>query len=276
MQTQKTKQPLNYYQILSVDAQVTIKQIRSAFRQKAKRLHPDTVGTHGQSNNSEQQMRLLINAYQTLSHPDLRRDYDLTHKIDTHKFSFSFREFMRKRTNDHKSLARLILYELLHDHITEAIRLYESYFYDELDTSIQRGSIRRRLSYYFSYNDYMDCLFLLADAYEKQHQYLKAIRFYRNIARLESNKAIFGYFFDDVRDAMKRIIRVWEKNSRTQHIVRFVPSLLDIHSLRRDRVFFEQKIARGQKFYYGKGDQEDGQENATAAMPESHLHEMHA
>lgn len=241
---------LNYYQILEIDVQATVKQIRSAFRQKAKKLHPDTVGAHSPKSDSDNdhRMRLLINAYHTLFNTDLRRNYDLTHNIDAHKFNFSFRDFLRNRVGDYKSLARLVFYELLHDRPEEAIELYERNFNDELDASINRGSVRKRLSFYFSYNDYMDCLFLLAEAYEKEQQYLKAICFYRNIARLESNKAIFGHFFDEVRDALKRIVRTWEKRARVQHIIRFVPSLLDIHSLRRDRLFFEKKIACGQEF----------------------------
>lgn len=245
---QQSQQKLNYYEILGIDTNATTKQIRSAFRQRAKKLHPDTANEHT-PHSSDQRMHLLLNAYHTLSNSGLRRDYDRVHGVDAHKFNFNFREFLRQQVRDRKSLARLVFYELLHDQPREAIRLYELYFDDELDRSVPRKSMRKRLSFYFSYRDYMDCLFLLAEAYEKQQQYLTAIRFYRNIARLESHRAIFGYFFEDVRDAMKRIIRVWERHARPQHILRFVPSLLEIRSLRRDRAFFEKKLARYQEMY---------------------------
>lgn len=237
------QEPLNYYEVLGVDYHATTKQIRSAFRGKAKQFHPDTTDAHSLKN-SDRYMYLLIKAYRLLSNFELRREYDLKHGINSQKFNFNFREFLKRRVYDHKSLARLVFYDLLHDRPRDAVMIYERYFEDELDKSLNRRSIRRRLSFYFSYSEYMDCLFLLAEAYEKQSKYLKAMRFYRNIARLESHREIFGHFFIEVRDALKRIVRVWKKGGHFQHIIHFVPSLLDIRTLKRDRVFFEQVVGQ--------------------------------
>lgn len=59
----------DYYDLLGVTRDATPTEIRSAYRALAKRLHPDTGGTAGT-------FRLLREAYETLSDPDLRDDYD--------------------------------------------------------------------------------------------------------------------------------------------------------------------------------------------------------
>ena len=239
----------NYYQILGVNSQANVKQIRSAFRQRAKKLHPDVSTVESFTSIDNRQMHLLIKAYHILSNPDLRRDYDLTHGIDAHKFDFDFRDFLKKQTKDKKSLTRLVFHDLLRDHYDEALAVYEQYFDDELETSVSRASVRNHISFYFSYSDYMDCLFLLAEAYERKRQYLKAMHFYYNIARLESHKAIFGEFFSEVREAIRRIIRIWERSNHFQHIIRVVPFLFDVRSLKKERAFYEKKIIRYHNIY---------------------------
>lgn len=60
----------NYYQILGVPADATTRQIRAAFRRRARELHPDVSGL-----GSEPFLK-LFEAYTVLSQPERRRQYD--------------------------------------------------------------------------------------------------------------------------------------------------------------------------------------------------------
>ena len=60
----------NYYAVLGVDSDANLDQIKSAYRKKAKKLHPDRYGQ-----NSEP-FRAVQEAYDVLSDPERRRAYD--------------------------------------------------------------------------------------------------------------------------------------------------------------------------------------------------------
>lgn len=71
----------NYYKILGVPVNATEEQIKRAYRERAKLLHPDVSRARG----SNIRFQLLGEAYQTLIHKDKRRRYDIKFKygIDT-------------------------------------------------------------------------------------------------------------------------------------------------------------------------------------------------
>ena len=62
----------NYYDILGVSKDATQDDISKAFKQKARRLHPDV----NHAPNAKEQFQELNEAYNTLSDPDKRRQYD--------------------------------------------------------------------------------------------------------------------------------------------------------------------------------------------------------
>ena len=63
--------PRNYYVVLGVTRGATPDEIRSAYREHAKALHPDRAGDDGTGPFQE-----LSEAYATLSDPARRREYD--------------------------------------------------------------------------------------------------------------------------------------------------------------------------------------------------------
>ena len=63
----------DFYKILEIDRKASDKEIKKAFREKAKHLHPDK----NKSPNAEAQFRELAEAYEVLSDPQKRKEYDV-------------------------------------------------------------------------------------------------------------------------------------------------------------------------------------------------------
>jgi len=64
--------PDDYYAVLGVDPQASVDAIKAAFKKLALQYHPDVY----KGTDAEERMRGLLQAYQTLSDPDARKEYD--------------------------------------------------------------------------------------------------------------------------------------------------------------------------------------------------------
>ncbi|WOK93636.1 chaperone protein dnaJ 20, chloroplastic-like [Canna indica] len=65
------------YELLSVDKSAGPEDIKAAYRRQARRWHPDTCHSAADKNYFAEQFMRAKEAYEVLSDPDLRRDYDL-------------------------------------------------------------------------------------------------------------------------------------------------------------------------------------------------------
>ena len=93
----------DFYKILEVDRKASEKEIKKAFREKAKHLHPDK----NKSPNAEAQFRELAEAYEVLSDPQKRKEYDIggNHRAYTQgsratNFDFNFDDLFKQFEND--------------------------------------------------------------------------------------------------------------------------------------------------------------------------------
>lgn len=182
-----------YYDVLQVDVSCTTEEIKQAFRSRAKELHPDVTVANEES---VAEMRLLIQAYRTLVDPESREHYDRTHFIVPPEFRFDYREFLRGREDDMVSQSKLIFFDLLHSHEDDALSLF-----DYLSTA---GAFD--LSDYLDREDFMDCAFLLAEAYETRGTLLRAYELLIAIVDFERSKPYFRHFFDEVIERLRRIV----------------------------------------------------------------------
>src|SRR5208283_4271425 len=114
---------INYYEILGIAQDSTAQEIKKSFRKRAKEIHPDV--RPDSDRRSEEEMRLLLSAYEVLSDMQKRDEYDRTlHAVLRHQ-GFDYREFLRRRADDPQSQSKLIFHDLLANHQEEAVELYE-------------------------------------------------------------------------------------------------------------------------------------------------------
>lgn len=74
----------DYYKILEVDATATPEQIKAAYREMAKKFHPDAVGA---SQGNADRFRDIQQAYQVLATKESRVSYDLDRKRNPNNYS---------------------------------------------------------------------------------------------------------------------------------------------------------------------------------------------
>ncbi len=183
---------VDYYEILGIEQSSSLQEIKKSFRQKAKRFHPDI---DAKSEKSDTAMRLLLKAYQVLSDPEKRKEYDKIRKTYISAGKFNYRDFLRKRKNDIYSQSKLIFYDLLHNNESDALDLFEE-LADNKKIVLER---------YLGREDFMDCAFLLSEEYEKRQDFIKAYELLVKIVVLEQEKPYFKHFMDEVIERLKTI-----------------------------------------------------------------------
>ena len=184
----------NYYSILGVSIDADREEIRSAYRQRVKAVHPDiNNGDPG----SVERMKAVVLAWEVLSDPIKREDYDRIHGIRRDgAVDFDYAEFLRSRTDDHESQSKLVFYDLLHDNPDEALAIY--------DTLVETEDFE--LSAYLGREDFMDCAFLLAEEYESRNDFRRAYALLSAIVRFEKQKPYFRHFMLDVYERVRSIV----------------------------------------------------------------------
>ena len=183
-----------FYDFLGIRTDASPREIKSAFRKKAKVFHPDMARSDDRS------MRFLLDAYRTLSDPQLRREYDRKIRrlrVRSQDFpAFEYHSWLLERREDPQYRAKLVMYDILHDRDAEALEYYESIAGDE----------RTRLVRYFERAEAMDAEFCIAELYEKRGEWRKAYEVYLRLLAMEREKPAFGYFFDVVVLQFRRLV----------------------------------------------------------------------
>jgi tetratricopeptide (TPR) repeat protein len=244
---------INYYEVLGIAQDSTAQEIKKSFRRRAKEIHPDVRPETNER--TEEEMRLLLAAYEVLSDIEKRSEYDRT--LDVRVRGFDYREFLRRRTDDPRAQSKLIFHDLLANHQAEAVELYERL------TAGRQFELER----YLSREDYMDCAFLLAEVFEARHRYAEAYDLYRKLYYYECDKPYFHHFIDEVVDRLRTLLcfKMLPGLPPADAIDR-LKEILGLGFSRKDNAFFCKKLAEvyaalGQQqtalFYLQKGLQLD-------------------
>ncbi|MBP5442242.1 MAG: J domain-containing protein [Treponema sp.] len=187
----------DYYSVLGVSHTASLSEIRRAYRKKAKLLHPDI--THSESD----AFRELVQAYETLSDLKARSLFDeafsfRSSSASSHSHtSFDYRKWLLER-GDEESYAKLILFDLTHNAEEEAVRTFKN---------MNMKNSNFRLSYWFGHEDFMDLGFILAEELVLRREYYDAVILLDQIMRMEFKYNYFKFFFVEVQDLMRHILR---------------------------------------------------------------------
>jgi len=182
----------NYYEILTVGQNASTQEIKKAFRERAKQLHPDVTGENG-----AEEMRKLLAAYETLSNRDRRFEYDRAYNRFIGKYRFDYRTFLMERQDDPSSQAKLIFFELLHLEEERALAIWQ-----------KQGGLEFPMEKYLDREDWMDCSYILAEELAKRRRFYEAFVLLVSLVREERRLPYFKHFMQEVETFLKELVRL--------------------------------------------------------------------
>ena len=180
----------NYYGLLGVERGASAGEIKKAFREKAKRLHPDIAGKA-----AEGEMRKLLTAYETLSSEERRFEYDRAYSRFVEASGFNYRTWLREQ-DDPASQAKLIFFELLHLEEDEAITIWR-----------KNGGINFAMDKLMDREDWMDCSFILAEELDRRGHCYEAFRLLAAILGEERRLPYFRHFTVEIEKYLRELVR---------------------------------------------------------------------
>jgi len=241
---------INYYEVLEVKQGSRPEEIKSSFRRLAKKFHPDRSRDQG----TDEKMRMIIKAYDTLINERERQAYDQHLRQEAEKSRDPYREHLKSKPDDPGAQARLILYNLLNEAGDEAIKIYERMRskYESFD-----------IANYLEEKDYLDCEFLLGEAYEQAGKWDRALELYERVYAEEREMPV-RFFLEEVKDRIRDIY--------CKRLARALPSLdavkiyqkvLDMGLAKKAEAYIHKKIAES---YHKFGDLKKARQHLALAF----------
>ena len=182
---------MNPYVVLENPSDSDLKTIKAAFRKKIKALHPDTRGEVSADRLNE--VHKLIEAYELLTDPERQKTF--VPPPSPPREEFNYRDWLSQREDD-ESRAKLIFYDVLRERSPEAVELYARM------TKERTFALERLLGR----EDFMDCAFMLALEYERQGDFVQAVRLFLRIGELEKERPFFRHFFVEVEEHLLNLL----------------------------------------------------------------------
>jgi curved DNA-binding protein CbpA len=224
----------DYYSLLGITNNASLRDIKKAFREKAKQIHPDIAGTLEKPGaDNEDEMRRLLTAYEVLSDPDRRAEYDRAYGRFVGKYVFDYRTFLREQSDDPESQAKLIFFELLHLEEDAALKVWEA-----------QGGLKFSLEKYLDREDWMDCAFILAEELAKRQRYYESFVLLVALVREERRRPYFRHFMDDVETFLKELVRLRLKSAvDSETYLECMQALLDLRFSPKDEARWMRSMA---------------------------------
>ena len=207
----------NYYEILEVGRDATASEIKHAFRNLAKRYHPDKIDNSSkleQIADAKRMFREVCGAYDVLQDKKRKSDYDrrLQYIEQQTNSKHSFYDKLKNVNQDYAKL-ELLFQSLLHQNYETGI-----YMYEQLCSKCEKKGRKWCIDDFFNYEDSRDCEFLIAEAYQKlgfdnedssvterYRKIARAMQIYESLLSAEVQRPCFKHFIREVKDRLKRI-----------------------------------------------------------------------
>ena len=199
----------DYYACLKLDRDATAADIKKAFRNLAKRYHPDK----NQEPAAARMFRRIWRAYNVLRDAKQKRAYDKTLRAAEGTVANDIYG-ARKHSHTAETVDRLFQALLQHRYET-GIALYEQLLQRcERNGDKKGGGVT--LDAVLSYEESRDCEFLVAEAYEKiafqktgaqgaAHYKQQAIALYESLLAAEAQRPCFRHFTREVKERLKML-----------------------------------------------------------------------
>lgn len=181
----------NYYNLLGVNQNASALEIKKAFREKAKKLHPDIAGS-----NQVEAMRRLLCAYEILSSPERRFEYDRAYSRFVKKCGFNYRIWLNEQ-DDPESQAKMIFFDLLHLDEEQAIAVWR-----------KNGGLDFQLKKFMDREDWMDCQFILAEELDRRGCSFEAFKLLAAILAEERRRPYFRLFTVEIENYLKTLVKL--------------------------------------------------------------------
>ena len=188
----------NFYKVLGVRQNATLSEIKRAYREKVKLLHPDLTGDVSLTDEFNQ----VVKAYRVLSDTRQRSIFDESFFVKIHKNhanadSFDYYKWLSGR-EDMESRAKLIFYTLMHQKEDEAVAEFKRMQMNHADFSLKK---------WFTREDFMDYGYILAEELVIRGEYYDAIILLEQIIQMEYSYHYFYIFFPEVLDFTLNILK---------------------------------------------------------------------
>lgn len=188
----------DFYKVLEVRPNATLAEIKRAYREKVKNLHPDLTGdvSHRDEFND------VVQAYRVLSDARQRNIFDESFFIRIKRNyadadSFNYYEWLKAR-EDEESRSKLIFYTLMHQKEDEAVAEFKRMQMNHADFSLKK---------WFTREDFMDYGYILAEELVIRGEYYDAIILLEQIIQMEYSYHYFYIFFPEVMDFTLTILK---------------------------------------------------------------------
>ena len=188
----------DFYKILGVRPNATLSEIKRAYREKAKLLHPDLTG----DTSRRDEFNEVVQAYRVLSDMRQRSIFDESFFIKIKRSyknadSFNYYDWLKAR-EDEESRAKLIFYTLMHQKEDEAVAEFKRMQTNHADFSLKK---------WFTREDFMDYGYILAEELVIRGEYYDAIILLEQIIQMEYSYHYFYLFFPEVLDFTLNILK---------------------------------------------------------------------
>jgi len=222
----------NYYDLLQIGQNASTGEIKKAFRERAKQLHPDLTGDSGGEAGAEQMRKILV-AYETLTDRDRRFEYDRAYNRFVGKYSFDYRTFLMEQADDPASQAKLVFFELLHIEEEAALAIWQ-----------KQGGLKFPMEKYLDREDWMDCSYLLAEELAKRQRYYEAFVLLVKLVREERIKPYFKHFMEELENFLKELTRLHLRQAVDRETyLECMETLLDLGFSPRDEARWMRSLA---------------------------------